>query len=331
MSPPSEPPKVWTMWDYGPRIPRPLTPYTHLLLFIAMENLRAWLLLNENVLNTLTAFTFDDDVISPTSSIFIERKKAISLWLHDEPPRVDFVNYTPRPSVYPPSQLQMLRVSYGLVHIQLARSLFTAIYDLYEVTQHKDCHPRVQAQLWCALFLLERAILHEVSHAARLIFSTRPSPPDHKMQTGVESQLKGGNSLGSFVKRWEMEARTGGEAHLYVSVGEEALLKKLTSVDWDFIDADLARMPTTALFQSHSVLRTGDVAAPCGTWEELQDKREQQQDKHQKHTVPEPPPCSFCVSSSLAGLSLASSADDDDSDVNIWSCRKSTQKLQVYE
>src|ERR1700761_7196659 len=111
----------------------------------------------------------------------------------------------------------MLRVSYGLVHIQLARSLSTAIYDLDEVTQHKDCHSRVQAQFWCALFLLERALLYEVPHAARLIFSTRPSPPDHKMQTGVESQLKGGSSLGSFVKRWEMETRTGGEAHLYVS------------------------------------------------------------------------------------------------------------------
>ncbi|KAJ6541776.1 hypothetical protein B0H19DRAFT_324426 [Mycena capillaripes] len=206
---PSQPPRVWTIWQEAFPLNRRLAPWSHPVIFDAFDNLRSFLL-SEKALTTLTALTFDDDTVSPTSSIFMERKRAILLWLYDEPPRVDFVNFgsQSRPSEFStPFFARTYSDRRQTVRIQLARSLFIAICDLDKATQHKDCHPRVRCQTWILIFLLERALMHEITHAARFVFSTtRASPPQPSLETHVPVTLSvTSSSVVNTPGRWRPE------------------------------------------------------------------------------------------------------------------------------
>ncbi|KAJ7213030.1 hypothetical protein GGX14DRAFT_564075 [Mycena pura] len=354
MSTPNLPPtRDWVIWDQTLPIPYRLTVYRDPVILKAFDALRDWLILNDHALATLTSLTFDDD-IPPDTTIFLERKVDIVSWLCKAPPRIDFVElhhfgYSACPSISSTPFFARPTVDQQqAVRIQLAAWFLQAI-NLLNASQS---HAPADSQLYMVLFLLERTLMREIAHAARSIFSTRPSSPEHlyglhiqvehtqtrKPDSGIETHQAPDDS-GKLVKPgehgWEMEARTGGEASLYMSgeggihnlegfhiqglaietrdslryldVTETKLLRKLAAVDWDSMEADLARLPSAVPQDNkYSVLRGGDFTVSCGSW------ADEQQD-HNEHDAEGPVPLSPSPSTctSFTGLQLSHPADND--------------------
>ncbi|KAF7307480.1 hypothetical protein MIND_00542500 [Mycena indigotica] len=283
------PPQEWDVWEFSNEsvLHSPLTPASHPLIFSALFNLRTWLFSDPLGLHTLTHLTFGRDANVPwESAVFAERRDAIRRWLHDDPPRIDFTDDgTASISDTIPGSSQKL------VRIRIARSILRAILKLEAGIEHEDdgdISAGIPPQLWIVLFLFERTILHELAHAARCLFSV-PAKPLHARDR---------EECG-----WEMEAITGGAVHVYmtgqegvrnlegsriiglalqtgrnpdvwrcVDLNQRDLLKKLASVDWRYIEWDLARMPQTVNFHATSVICSGgEVATPCSVWANLEE------------------------------------------------------------
>nr|GAT55835.1 predicted protein [Mycena chlorophos] len=285
------PPQEWDIWECGTDmvLHRPLEPSTSPLVFQALQNLRVWFFSDPLGLHTLTHLSFNRDLnVSWESPLFAERREAIRIWLQHDPPRIDFADEgTASVSDTSPGSPQKI------VRIRIARSILRAIVKLEAAIEHDgdgDVTAGVPPQLWIVLFLFERTVLHELAHAARCLFSVPAKP------LNIRDREDCGN---------ELEAITGGSVHVYmtgqdgarnfdatrivglalqtgrnpdvwrcIDLNQRDLLKKLASVDWRYIEWDLARMPQTVAFAataSSVVCSGGEVATPCAVWANLEE------------------------------------------------------------
>ncbi|KAJ7054369.1 hypothetical protein C8F01DRAFT_1163092 [Mycena amicta] len=271
------PPQPWDVWELGRDsvLSNPLTADSHPLIFQAIFNLRTWLFSDPLGLHTLTHLTFGRDANVPwDSTVFAERRDAVRQWLHDNPPRIDFtddgtasVNDT------------MPGSSQKLVRIRIARSILRVILKLEAAIEHDedgDITAGIPPQLWVVLFLFERTLMHELAHAARCLFSVPAKPLNNRdrEECGSEMEAITGGAVHVYMTGQEGRCQTGRNPDVWrcIDLNQRDLLKKLASVDWRYIEWDLARMPQTVTFHANSVVRSGgEMATPCSVWANLEE------------------------------------------------------------